>query len=189
MPRSVTDKLSAVISEIDARGNADLLRLTVLKKWFERPGRLASFALWIAGRAASRGGEGTQPATDLIGDARALLRDGEFWATLDRSAAERLHGRLRDHQNTYKRLKWGPVRIVTDRNLFLIEEALALYLWSADAPSLGYKLAVAYCEHYDSRYGNGLNGPSRDRVEELIDFVRRREASEGKGSASAARDG
>ncbi|MEE4144747.1 MAG: hypothetical protein V2I26_08110 [Halieaceae bacterium] len=45
MPPSVIDKLSAVITEIEERGNADRLRLTVLKKWFERPGRLTSFAL------------------------------------------------------------------------------------------------------------------------------------------------
>jgi hypothetical protein len=41
MPTSVTYKLSAVITEIDARGNADLQCLTVLKRWLERPGRLA----------------------------------------------------------------------------------------------------------------------------------------------------
>ena len=74
--------------------------------------------------------------------------------------------------------------MVKNANLLLIEEALAICLWHANAPSLGYKLAVAYAAHYDPRYGNGLNGPSRDRLQELVDFIKHREALE----AAAAED-
>ena len=55
MPISTTDKLIAVIAQIAAHGNAEVLRLTVLKKWFERPGRLPAFALWVASRAVEQG--------------------------------------------------------------------------------------------------------------------------------------
>ena len=48
MPTSTADKLTAVIAQVAAQGNADVLRLTVLKNWFERPGRLQAFALWVA---------------------------------------------------------------------------------------------------------------------------------------------
>jgi hypothetical protein len=114
MPASTTDKLTAVIVQIAAQGNAEVLRLTVPKKWFERPGRLPAFALWVASRAVEQG----------------------------------------------------------------------RYSWHADSPSLGYKLAVDYSAHYDPRYGTGLNGPSRDRLQELVDFIRHREALE----AAAAED-
>jgi hypothetical protein len=188
MPTSVADKLSAVITEIDERGNADRLRLTVLKKWFERSGRLTSFALWVARRAAYRGGERREAGAELAREAQALLKGVESSGSLDRFAAERLHDRLHTYQSTHRRLQWGTVRVVTDPNLLLIEEALAVYLWYATTPSLGYKLAAAYCEHYDPRYGPGLNGPSRDRLQELIAFVRAREAQEVAHSRPSARD-
>ena len=178
MPASVADKLAAVIGQIDETGNADLLRLTVLKKWFERPGRLTAFAFWTAFHAASRGGKATGPARDLFRDAQELLLGRGEGSELDPVAAEDLHRRLRAFQNTCQRSQWGPVRIVKVSDLLLVEEALAAYLWHPHPPSQGYKLAVAYCEHYDPRYGNGLNGPSRVRLEEIVDFIEHREAQE-----------
>ena len=53
----------------------------------------------------------------------------------------------------------------------LIEHALAAYLWHTDSPADGYKLAADYCQNYDSRYGNGLNGPSRTKIEEIVRFL------------------
>jgi hypothetical protein len=47
MLTSVPEKLLAIVDDIDAGGDANLTRLTVLKKWFERPGRLVPFALWV----------------------------------------------------------------------------------------------------------------------------------------------
>jgi len=185
MPKSVADKLSAVIAQVAECGNADVLRLTVLKKWFERPGRLTAFALWAASRAAERGGELGESTSDLFREAQALLRHPGAGGGIDPTAAERLYHRLRSFQNTYRKAKWGSVRIVNDANLLLIEDALAICLWHADAPSLGYKLAVAYSEHYDPRFGTGLNGPSRDRLQELVEFIRRREALEAQAAGSA----
>jgi hypothetical protein len=42
----------------------------------------------------------------------------------------------------------------------------------------GYRLAANYCSNYDPRYGNSLNGPSRRRIEEIIDFIDHVEARE-----------
>ena len=55
MPTAVQDKLAAIINEIDRTGHANIMRLTVLKKWFEHPRRLRAFGLWVAERAANRG--------------------------------------------------------------------------------------------------------------------------------------
>ncbi len=53
----------------------------------------------------------------------------------------------------------------------LVEQVLAIYLWHSDSPAHGYRLAADYCQHYDSRYGSGLNGPSRTKIEEMARFV------------------
>ena len=90
---------------------------------------------------------------------------------MDREAAHRLHERLQAFQNDYKNQQWGPVRVIHNWNLMLVEQGLALYLWHANSPVHGYKLAADYCQHYDPRYGNGLNGPSRTKIEEIVRFM------------------
>jgi hypothetical protein len=138
----------------------------------------------VASRAVEQGRYSEESVSVLFGEARALLEYRGPRGRLDRDAAERLYQRVRSFQSIYQRGKWGPVRIVKDANLLLIEEALALYLWHVNSPSVGYKLAVAYAAHYDPRYGTGLNGPSRDRLQELVDFIRHCEVLE----AAAAED-
>ncbi len=51
------EKLLQIVEEIDAQGHANLTRLTILKKWFEHPGRLPAFGLWVARRSAARKGQ------------------------------------------------------------------------------------------------------------------------------------
>jgi hypothetical protein len=186
MPATVSEKLNAIIHQIDRAGNADLTRLTVLKRWFECPGRLAAFALWIASHAASRGGEATGPALGLFREAHALLSGQGARSAPNRTAAEDLHRRLREFQGTYQRLKWGSARIVQQRDLLLVEEGLAVYLRHPHSPPHGYKLAVAYCEHYDPRYGNGLSGPSVTKLKEIRDFIKCQEARESERARTAS---
>ena len=40
MHTQVPETRLAIVEDIDAHGSASLTRLTVLKKWFEHPGRL-----------------------------------------------------------------------------------------------------------------------------------------------------
>ena len=56
-------------------------------------------------------------------------------------------------------------------DLMLVESGLAIWLWYAKSPALGYKLAADYCQHFDSRYGNGLNGPSATKIKEIVCFI------------------
>lgn len=172
MRTSVPENLRKVVDEIDAQGQASLARLTVLKKWFVRPKRLSAFALWVAARAVSRKGKTGRVAAALFLEARALVSGlDKTTPKLNRRAAQRLHDRLRNFQNEYKSQQWGPVRIVRNWNLLLVEEALGICLWNADSPSLGYKLAADYCRHYDSRYGTSLNGPSRAKIKKIVRFM------------------
>ena len=156
MRTNIPEKLLKIVEEIDETGSASLTRLTVLKKWLERPERLSAFAIWVAARAVSRKG---------------LAGLDKIRPELDRPAAQAMHDRLRDFQNEFQNQQWGPVRIVHNWNLMLVEHGLAIYLWHLDFPTHGYKLAADYCQHYDPRYGNGLNGPSRTKIEEIVRFM------------------
>ena len=66
------------------------------------------------------------------------------------------------------------------RDLLVVEEALAILLWYPHSPAHGYALAANYCQHYDPRYGNGLNGPSRAKISAIAQFIVAVEASEAR---------
>jgi hypothetical protein len=65
----------------------------------------------------------------------------------------------------------GAVRVINNWNLMLVEQALAICLWYHYSTSHGYKLAADYCQHYDSRHGNGLDRPSRTKFLEIVRFM------------------
>ena len=178
MSSSVQQQLAAIIAEIDRTGHADVLRLTVLKKWFRQPGRLAAFGLWVARRAAARGALSDGVAAELLGQAHALLTEpGLPGPRPDWSATETLYRRSCAFQDEIERQAWGPVRMIRDWDLLLVEQGLALYLGHCDSPTDGYRLAVDDCANYDPRYGTDLNGPSRDRLEALLMYVTAVEAA------------
>jgi hypothetical protein len=138
---------------------------------------ISSFAIFIADHTSRRKTKTTKEARELIREARTLLADVDVFApNIPRKAATGLHASLQAFQNEHRDIRWGAVRIIRDHNLFLIECGLHIYLRHGDAPTEGYRLAANYCENYDPRYGDCLNGPSRRRLEEIIDFIRHFEA-------------
>jgi hypothetical protein len=183
MRTTVPEKLRKVIDDIDTRGNVALTRLTVLKKWFERPGRLPVFGLWVARQVADRKGKTQDGADALLDETRALLGSAatreSLFQQIDREAAQSLHHRARDFQNEFQKQQWGPVRIIHCWPLLLVEKGLALHAGLDRHPSDGYKLAADWAQHYDTRHGNGLNGPSRGKLQKLLRFVFNVEALEG----------
>ena len=50
---AISDKLREIAAAIEQRGSVNLTRLTVIKKWFEVPSHLSSFAIFIADHAVS----------------------------------------------------------------------------------------------------------------------------------------
>jgi hypothetical protein len=185
MRTTVPEKLLKIVDDIDANGDANLTRLTVLKKWFEMPGRLKPFALWVAARASSRKGKTEGDAATLFGEARALLADlDRVHPQIDMRAARALHDRLRAFQNEYRNDRWGAVRIVRNWQLLLVENGLAIALDSQPSASAGYKLAADYCQNYDPKYGNSLNGPSSTKILELVRWMFTHEALEGEQQAT-----
>ena len=63
------------------------------------------------------------------------------------------------------------MRIIECWPLLLVEKGLALHAGLETHPPAGYKLAADWAQNYDPRYGNGLNGPSRGKLEELVRFM------------------
>ena len=172
MRTNIPEKLLKIADAIGEYGNVNLTRLVVLKKWFENPERLSAFAIWVAARATSRKGKTGGAAAELFREAKVLLaRADKCRPQLDRQKVQALHDRLRDFQNEYQKQRWGAVRMVHNWNLMLVEHALDIHLWHTNSPADGYKLAADYCQNYDPQYGNGLNGPSRTKIEEIIQFM------------------
>ena len=175
----VSEKLLKLVEEIRASGNASLTRLTVMKKWFARADRLSAFALWMAARASLRQGRTGGAAGDFFLESRKLLSEVDpIRPVLSRAAATSLYDRLRAFQNDWQNQQWGPVRNVHHWDLMLVEKGLGIWLWHANSPAHGYKLAADYCQNYDSRYGNGLNGPSGSKLTEIAGFMAAVEQSE-----------
>ena len=172
MRTTIPEKLLTIAAEIKEHGSANLTRLTVLKKWFEHPHRLSSFAIFVAKRASGRKGKSIGEAAKLFRNARALFKGKNvFCPVVSKEQTEKLHECLQAFQNEHKRLRWGTTRIIKNHNLFLIEEGLRIYLWHSNLPQEGYRLAATYCEHYDPPYGNSLNGPSATKIHEIVRFM------------------
>jgi len=182
MRTAVPEKILKVIDDIHTRGNVPLTRLTVLKKWFERPGRLPVFGLWVARQAAGRKDKTQDGAAALLDETRGLLGSAvtreSLFQQIDRKAAQSLHDRARKFQNEFQKQQWGPVRIIHCWPLLLVEEGLALHAGLDRHPSDGYKLAADWAQHYDGHHGNGLNGPSRAKLQKLRRFMLSVEALE-----------
>ncbi|HEY1171147.1 MAG TPA: hypothetical protein VGH19_07270 [Verrucomicrobiae bacterium] len=175
MTTDVPEKILKIIDSIDAEGNVPLTRLTVLKKWFEHPGRLKVFGLWIARKASGRKGKTKGEAGELLDEARKLLGTSSTYASvfqqIDRAKALDLHNRSRDFQNEHVHQQFGPVRVIKCWPVMLVEKGLALHLGLTTTPSDGYKLAADWAQHYDPKYGNGLNGPSGGKLMELVRYM------------------
>ena len=175
MRSSVPEKLLAIVEEIDAQGWARLTRLTVLKKWFEHEGRMRAFGLWAARRSAGRKGKTKAEAGAVLDEARAVLGTTatreSFLQPVEQDVAQALYERARKAQNELENQPSGPVRLIHCWPLLLVEEGLALYLGQAKSPTDGYKLAADFCQHYDSRHGNSLSGPSRTKLMEVVRFM------------------
>lgn len=176
-------KLQKIVVEIKECGHANLTRLTVLKKWFGPAHRLRSFGIFIANQASQRTHRATTEAAELFREAHEILAGvNVFEPDISRTSATRVYARLQAFQNEHRDQKWTTVRVIHNQNLFLVEGGLGLYLRRNNSPTDGYRLAAAYCEHYDPRYGTGFNGPSAVRIEEIADFVLAIETYEQAGS-------
>jgi len=165
-------KLQKIVVEIKECGHANLTRLTVLKKWFGPAHRPRSFGIFIANQASQRIHQATIEAAELFRQAHEVLAGvNVFEPNIPRAGATRVYARLQAFQNEHRNQKWTTVRMIQNQSLFLVEGGLGLYLRRGGSPTDGYRLAAAYCEHYDPRYGTDFNGSSAVWIEEIADSV------------------
>jgi hypothetical protein len=176
---NIPEKVVSILRDIDQFGSQEPTRLTVLKKWFQVPSRAKSFGIFVANRASGRSGKVKSDEKELFRLSRKLLNGADVVKpSVDKRKARELHRKLHDFQKEQKRTRWAVVRIIKNWNLFLIEEALQIYLNSTNDVGVAYKLASDYCRHYDPRYGDTLNLGSRHKLKEIIRFMFTVEASE-----------
>lgn len=172
MRTDIPEKLLRIASDIEEKGPQNLTRLSVLNRWLSDPIRLASFAVFIAKRASGRKGKAKREESVLFKKARDLLKNaGVADPQIPAEKVKELFHQLSEYQNEYERHKSKLIRIIKNRNLYLVEEGLRIYFRDRNNPSSGYRLAVSYCENYDPAYGNMLDGKSLFKIEEIIRFM------------------
>lgn len=179
---TIHDKLASIVTQIDQTGWTETQRLTVLKKWLGEEGRAVAFALWMIDRITDQDSLSSDAARVLLTAARSMLKTIHENKSLNHPAINALHTRLRAFHSNYRRISYGSVRIIDDWSVLLLEMALEICRSPGDQSAAGYQLAARYCEHYDARYGKALNGPFRERVQPIADFVKQREALEAAGA-------
>jgi hypothetical protein len=172
MRTDIPEKLLKIASDIEEKGPQMLTRLTVLKRWFNDPVRLNSFAIFIARRACSRKGKAKDKEATLFKKASDLLKNTSLYdPQICEDKAQIFVHELSCYQNEYQKQGWNTIRKLKNSNLYMIEEGLKIYLWCNTDPSSGYKLAVSYCENYASAYGTMLDDKSVFKIEEIVRFM------------------
>lgn len=172
MKTNIPEKLVKIAYDIEENGPQELTRLTVLKRWLADPVSLSSFAIFIAKRACSRKEKADGKEAELFGKSNEILKNaGNINPRIPVEKAKRLLDQLENYQDEYYRHKSAQIRIIRNRNLMLIEEGLRIFLYDANNPTSGYRLAVSYCENYDPAHGNMLDKKSLFKIKEIIRFM------------------
>jgi hypothetical protein len=157
-------------------------RLTVLKSLCQQPDVANRFVTYLARKVLERVKQGksraTRPkgATDLahrqmMSEALAGMEAWQQRPTDDlRQALSDLQWRMQAEQNEYKNIPGGAVRLVTDWDLFLFEQALRCLLHSHEVGYWAYHMARDYAERYDPSHGTGLIPASAPLLQDIVDF-------------------
>jgi hypothetical protein len=188
-------------------------RLTVLKGLCAEPEVANRFVTYLArkvlervehgkGRASRPRGETDPVHREMMSEALACMEAWQERPTNElREALNDLQWRMQAEQNEYRNISWGAVRIVTDWDLFLFEEALRCLLNPHEAVTWAYKMARDYAERYDPSHGTGLTPASAPPLRDIADFwmrevgvtaqelarpARKRQAKEGGSPARKA---
>jgi hypothetical protein len=172
-------KLAQIARELSEGANFSITRLTTLKSLCEDPEVTAHFAVYLARhtsrRANKRSNSGRlskdESHNELI--TRSVERLGRYVERPSDSEREALREVLRELEsvnNEYESIPYGMVRIIQDKNVLIVEDAVRCVLSAYSAPSQAYHLARDYAERYDPRYGTGLIPESAPLVMDIVDF-------------------
>jgi hypothetical protein len=174
-------KLAQLAKELAEGANFSITRLTTLKSLCEDPEVAAHFAVCLANHTSRRISEMSSPLhlsnsewrmhNELL--ERAVERLQSYVEGPADPKREELRNLLRELESVndeYESIPYGVVRIIQDKNVLIVEDAVQCVLSPSSAPSQAYHLARDYAERYDSRYGTGLIPDSAPLVMDIVDF-------------------
>ena len=176
-------RLSQIAEDLRAGDWFNVTRLTTIKSLCADHTACRAFALHMAKLAKRKMDAGDKPDHR---DSKEGRRFGQAVANaligLERAhqeGIEKHRSRLREQlqelkslQGRYEYQEWGPVRIIRNSETLVVEYAVECFLLSSGAPNCAYRLARAYAEEYDPRFGRGLVPQSAPMVEEIAMFWR-----------------
>jgi hypothetical protein len=174
-------KLAQIAKELAEGANFSITRLTTLKSLCEVPEVAAHFAVYLANHTSRRISEMSSPPHLSNGEWRMhnelitssverLGRYVERPSDPEREALREVLRELESVNDEYESIPYGMVRIIQDKNVLIVEDAVRCVLSAYSAPSQAYHLARDYAERYDPRYGTGLIPESAPLVMDIVDF-------------------
>jgi hypothetical protein len=178
---SRTRKLAQIARDLSEGANFSITRLTTLKSLCEDPEVAARFAVYLANHTSGRINEMSSPLhlsnsewrmhNELVERAVERLQSYvEGPAGPKREELRELLRELESVNNEYESIPYGMVRIIRDKNVLIVEDAVRCVLSAYSAPSQAYHLARDYAERYDPRNGTGLIPDSAPLVMDIVDF-------------------
>jgi hypothetical protein len=174
-------KLAQIAKELAEGANFSITRLTTLKSLCEVPEVAAHFAVYLANHTSRRISEMSSPPHLSNGEWRMhnelitssverLGRYVERPSDPEREALGEVLRELESVNDEYESIPYGMVRIIQDKNVLIVEDAVRCVLSAYSAPSQAYHLARVYAERYDPRYGTGFIPESAPLVMDIVDF-------------------
>ena len=168
-------KLARIARELSQGADFSITRLTTLKSLCEDPEAAAHFAVYLASHTSQRANETSDPeypgSNELI--ERSVERLGSYVERPSDTGREALRELLRELESVndeYEPVPYGTARVIKDKHVLILEDAVQCVLSPYSAPSLAYHLARDYTERYDPRYGTGLIPESAPLVMDIVDF-------------------
>jgi hypothetical protein len=174
-------KLAQIATDLSEGANFSITRLTTLKSLCEDPKVAAHFAVYLANHISRRINEISSPLhlsnsewrmhNELVERAAEQLQSYvEGPGDPKREDLRELLRELESVNDEYESIPYGMVRIIRDKNVLIVEDAVRCVLSPHSAPSQAYYLARNYAERYDPRYGTGLIPVSAPLVMDIVDF-------------------
>ncbi len=183
-PRAVLSrirKLAQIARELSEGANFSITRLTSLKSLCEDPEAAARFAVCLANHTSQRASEifdseylsknEREMHNELI--ERAVERLGSYVERPSDPKREVLRDLLRELESVndeYKPIPYGTARMIKNRYILVVEDAVRCVLSPYSAPSWAYRLARDYTERYNPRYATGLIPESAPLVMDIVGF-------------------
>jgi hypothetical protein len=174
-------KLAQIARDLSEGADFSITRLTILKSLCEDPEVAAHFAVYLAKHTSRRINEMSSPLhlsnsewrmhNEILERAVERLQSYvERPADPKREELRELLRELESVNDEYESIPYGMVRIIRDKNVLIVEDAVRCVLSADSAPSQAYRLARDCAERYDPRYGTGLIPDSAPLVMDIVDF-------------------